>query len=72
MYILISTLEKQEAVWQNALRLHSGNHEVVGSSPAWGIILFFSKNDFFQEVLWLSAKSSEVQILENEKIWLKL
>ena len=44
----------------------------MSSNPAWAIILFFSKNDFFQEVLWLSAKFSEVQILENENLWLKL
>ena len=31
--ILVSSLGKQRAVWQNALRLHSGNHEVVGLSP---------------------------------------
>ena len=65
-------LVKQESVWQNALRLHPSTHEVEGSNPALGIILFFSKNDFFQEVLWLPAKSSKVQILENENLWLKI
>ena len=53
-------------------RMHSGKQEVVSSNPAWAIISFFLKNDFFQEVLWLSAKSSEVQIVENEYLWLKL
>ena len=70
--ILISTPSKKVFVWQNSLRLLSGKQEVVSSIPAWGIILFFSKNDFFQEVLWLSAKFSEVQNLENENLWLKL
>ena len=33
---------------------------------------FFSKIYFFQEVLWLSVKSSKVQIFLNENLWLKL
>ena len=47
------------------------NSKPRGSNPAWGIIIIFL-NDFFQEDLWISVKSSEVQILENENLWLKL
>ena len=47
----------------------SSSKQEVGAQIQPKALFYF---DFFQEILWLSAKSCEGQILEDENLWLKL